>query len=74
LTFNYWVLYTDYDSTALIWSCSEYLKFLHLEYFWVLSRKPYLNEDKLLDLTDKLAMLGIISSYAVKTDQTGCML
>lgn len=46
---------------------------MHLEYFWILSRKPYLNEDSILDLTDKLALNGIISSYAIKTDQSGCI-
>ena len=64
-------MHTDYDQSALIWSCIEYLKLFHLEYFWILSRKPYLNDDKLMDISDMLDFNGkyfimmktLLSSY-----------
>jgi lipocalin len=71
LTIPYWVLYTDYES-ALIWSCNDYLKIFHLEYFWILSRKPYLNEEKLNYLLDVLQLSGINVNQLVRTEQVGC--
>ena len=66
------VIYTDYD-TAVVWSCNEYLKIIHLEYFWVLSRKPYINEEKLRDMLDVLTLTGIDTTYAIQTEQMGCV-
>jgi lipocalin len=66
------VIYTDYD-TSVIWSCNEYFKVVHLEYFWVLSRKPYINEEKLRDMLDVLTLTGIDTTYAIQTEQMGCV-
>ncbi|RMZ94158.1 apolipo D-like [Brachionus plicatilis] len=72
ISFPYWVLYTDYDY-AIMWSCAEYLKILHFEYFWIFSRKPYISEEKLRDLSDVLTLSNIDTSFMVRTEQTGCM-
>jgi apolipoprotein D and lipocalin family protein len=66
------VIWTDYDQSALLWSCTEYLKFFHLEYFWVFGRKPYLSEEKVKDLLEILTYSNIKTDYAVKTEQVGC--
>ncbi|CAF0781158.1 unnamed protein product [Brachionus calyciflorus] len=72
ITIPYWVLYTDYEY-AVVWSCVEYLKILHFEYYWILSRKPYISEEKLRDLGDVLTLSNIDTSYMIRTEQTGCM-
>jgi lipocalin len=46
---------------------------IHLEYFWVLSRKPYINEEKLRDMLDVLTLTGIDTTYAIQTEQMGCV-
>ncbi len=57
---------------ALIWSCSEYFKFLNLQYFWILSKTPYLTSAKLNDMLNILTSFDINISYMIKNDLFGC--
>ena len=66
------IVHTDYQ-TALIWSCTEHLSILRLEYLWVLSRKPYLNELKLKEITNMLLEYKIDTSSVIKNNMVGCI-
>ncbi|XP_008332761.1 apolipoprotein Da, duplicate 2 [Cynoglossus semilaevis] len=58
----YWVLSTDYDNHALVYSCTDAGLF-HVNFAWILSRQPTLPEETLEDLN------GILSSIGVKLDK-----
>lgn len=70
--FEFRVLYTDYD-VALVFSCKNYFSVFNLQYFWILSRKPYINENKLNDLEAILRKNKIDTSYLTKNDLIGCV-
>jgi lipocalin len=72
LAVPYWILYTDYE-TAVVWSCTEYLNYLHSEYFWIISRTRVLNDDKIEQLLGFLNDSGINTSYYVQVDQNDCI-
>ncbi|XP_007563888.1 apolipoprotein D-like isoform X1 [Poecilia latipinna] len=59
---SYWLLSTDYDSYALVYSCKSYGLF-HVELAWILSRQPTLPKD----ITEYL--LSILSSIGVSVDK-----
>uniref|UniRef100_A0A7N6FDU7 Apolipoprotein D n=1 Tax=Anabas testudineus TaxID=64144 RepID=A0A7N6FDU7_ANATE len=54
----YWVLSTDYDNFSLVYSCTD-LGVLHMEFAWILSRKPSLSEETLEDLCSTLSSIGV---------------
>ena len=68
---NYWVVDTDYDNYSLVWSCADY-KVASLEFAWILSRKPTLDDAIVTELKEKLASFDIDISSFVVTDQTNC--
>lgn len=39
----YWVLDTDYETYTVVWSCSVNLHILHVEFAWILARRPHLD-------------------------------
>ncbi|XP_055547795.1 apolipoprotein D-like [Wyeomyia smithii] len=52
---NYWVLDTDYERFAFVWSCSSVRDNIRAEYYWLLSRTVPLPEsvkDRVEELTD----------------------
>jgi len=54
---NYWILDTDYDSFAIVYSCFEFEG--KMEYAWILSRTKHLNEDAMEYAIAKLAAIGV---------------
>lgn len=34
----YWILSTDYDNSALVYSCTDVLRLFHVDFAWILSR------------------------------------
>ena len=66
----YWVIDTDYTYT-LIYSCSTFFG-VSLEYAWILSRQPTLDDATVTKLKNKLASYKIDISKFEKTDQTNC--
>uniref|UniRef100_A0A182J5D9 Lipocalin/cytosolic fatty-acid binding domain-containing protein n=1 Tax=Anopheles atroparvus TaxID=41427 RepID=A0A182J5D9_ANOAO len=73
---NYWVLDTDYENYALVWSCEPIGEERSLEYYWLLSRTPTMPEDE--ELRDKIAERkqanGIVDDELIITEHfaEGC--
>ncbi|KAG1934836.1 apolipoprotein Da [Pimephales promelas] len=66
----YWVLATDYDEYALVYSCSDFAGLFHSEFSWILSRKRTLPKETVSELLDILNSQGINTDVFTETDQT----
>lgn len=69
----YWVISTDYQSYALVYSCSDFFGLFRVEFAWILARTRVLADNIISQLHDKLAAdAGIDLSRLTVTNQTGC--
>ncbi|XP_056155733.1 apolipoprotein D-like isoform X2 [Lampris incognitus] len=68
----YWILSTDYQTHALVYSCSEYLGLFHIDFAWILARTRTLTDDVVRQQHDRLAAAGIDISRLIVSNQTGC--
>lgn len=66
------VLSTDYQSYALVYSCSDYFGLFHIDFAWILARTRELTEDVISQLHDKLAAAGVNVNRLIVSNQTGC--
>ncbi|XP_008432678.1 apolipoprotein D-like [Poecilia reticulata] len=64
----YWVLSTDYDNYALVYSCTD-LGVLHVDFVWILSRKPTLPDQTLEELHGVLRSIGVSVDKLLVTNQ-----
>lgn len=64
----YWVLSTDYDNFALVYSCTE-IESLHGEFIWILSRNPSLPKETLEELQSILSSFGASVEKLLDTNQ-----
>ncbi|GAA6086077.1 apolipoprotein Db [Tachysurus ichikawai] len=68
----HWVLSTDYDSVALLYSCSDVLRLFHVDYAWILSRSRSLPPETVYHAKEVFSLDNIDISRMVPTDQHGC--
>uniref|UniRef100_A0A8D3A4D4 Apolipoprotein D n=1 Tax=Scophthalmus maximus TaxID=52904 RepID=A0A8D3A4D4_SCOMX len=68
----YWVLSTDYQSYALVYSCNDYFGLFHVDYAWILARARLLPADDVSRLHDELTAAGVNVNRLTVSDQTGC--
>ncbi|XP_075222812.1 apolipoprotein D-like isoform X2 [Lycorma delicatula] len=69
---QYWILDTDYDSYAVVWSCVEVF-FLHFKFVWILTRDQIPSEDTILKLEKYIQQNKNISdTFLFKTNQKNC--
>ena len=69
----YWILETDYDSYALVLSCTPILDVYRFEYAWLLSRTPTLPPALQKQYMGALsASTGVSLDQFHFTNQTGC--
>ncbi|KAM9323113.1 apolipoprotein D-like [Pholidichthys leucotaenia] len=64
----YWVLSTDYDNYALVYSCTD-LEVFHGEFIWILSRQPTLSQETLMELHSILSSIGTSVDQLLDTSQ-----
>lgn len=64
----YWVLSTDYDNYALVYSCTD-LGVLHVDFAWILSREPTLPEETIEELHSTLSSIGVRVDKLLSTNQ-----
>ncbi|XP_076601717.1 apolipoprotein D-like [Chaetodon auriga] len=64
----YWVLSTDYDSYSLVYSCTD-LGVLHVDFAWIMSRKPTMPEETIEELHSTLSSIGVRVDKLLPTEQ-----
>uniref|UniRef100_A0A8C6S9N2 Apolipoprotein D n=1 Tax=Neogobius melanostomus TaxID=47308 RepID=A0A8C6S9N2_9GOBI len=72
-TGTYWVLYTDYTSVSVVYSCTDFLRVAHMDYAWILARNRTLPEETMRTATEILKRVGVKECELIPTDQTGCL-
>ncbi|XP_049631972.1 apolipoprotein D [Suncus etruscus] len=68
----YWVLSTDYENYALVYSCTTIVWLFHVDYVWILGRNPYLPPETITYLKDILTANNIDIEKMTTTDQANC--
>lgn len=71
-TAPYWVLATDYENYALVYSCTTFIWLFHVDYAWILARRPYLPPAVVGQLKGILTDNGIDIEKMVPTDHMNC--
>lgn len=71
-TGTYWVLYTDYTSVSVVYSCTDFMRLFHMDYAWILARTRFLPEETMRNATKILEKAGVQQCELIPTDQTGC--
>ncbi|XP_076350251.1 apolipoprotein D-like [Tachypleus tridentatus] len=71
---NYWILDTDYNRYAVVWSCFNIGPFglLHSEKLWILSREKYLTAGLLDAIYKNLQRKGIVLNSLRTINQQDC--
>lgn len=68
----YWVLGTDYQNYAVVYSCVEFGGFASARTVWILTRDPE-PEERILRLAyDNMDAKRITRTFLMKTDQKNC--
>ncbi|KAF7990299.1 hypothetical protein HCN44_000104 [Aphidius gifuensis] len=68
---SYWVLGTDYDSYAAVWSCTS-LKIANLQFGWILTREKNPPESVIQKATNVFKLNDLKPSKFYKTNQLDC--
>ncbi|XP_051970123.1 apolipoprotein D-like [Xyrauchen texanus] len=68
----YWVLSTDYNSVALVYSCTDILRLFHVDYAWILARTRTLPAETINHAKEIFSRDNIDLSKMAPTDQQGC--
>ncbi|XP_072475022.1 apolipoprotein D isoform X2 [Notamacropus eugenii] len=71
-TAPYWVLATDYENYALVYSCTTFIWLFHVDYAWILARRPHLPQAVVGQLKGILTDNGIDIEKMVPTDHMNC--
>jgi len=67
----YWVVDTDYESYAFIWSCTDYLFGLgHTEFAWLLGREKHLEHEVVSRILENARSMGVSVQELIDTDQS----
>lgn len=71
-TAPYWVLATDYENYALVYSCTTIIWLFHMDHVWILGRNRYLPPETVTYLKDILTANNIDIQKMTVTDQVNC--
>ncbi|KAL3286332.1 hypothetical protein HHI36_000840 [Cryptolaemus montrouzieri] len=67
----YWVLETDYDNYAVVWSCTE-LPIISTRFAWILTRERNPSTDVVQKAYAVFDRLNLDKTQLQKTDQSNC--
>ncbi|XP_021946527.1 apolipoprotein D [Folsomia candida] len=74
LEFGYWILDTDYESYAVVYSCDDFCRGRqHSKSIWVLGRTALLPQQVIHRIYDKIKVLGLDPKRLIKVDQHQCV-
>merc|ERR1712121_30313 len=68
---NYWVIDTDYNNYAIVWSCAEFY-INHYQLIWIFSRKSTLRPEHRFKAYQALAKVGLKLEDLIIVDHSGC--
>lgn len=71
-TAPYWVLATDYENYALVYSCTTIIWLFHIDYVWILGRNRSLPPETVAHLKEILTANNISTKKMTVTDQMNC--
>ncbi|TRY68675.1 hypothetical protein TCAL_03246 [Tigriopus californicus] len=70
---TYWVLDTDYENWAAVYSCTDVLGLVKAEFAWVLAREPVLSPELLATAFEAYTSRGIdITEFETTVHDDGC--
>ncbi|KAL1787804.1 apolipoprotein D [Sigmodon hispidus] len=69
---SYWILATDYEHYALVYSCTTIIWLFHVDYVWILGRNSSLPPETITYLKDILISNGIDIQKMTATEQGNC--
>lgn len=67
----YWVLGTDYDNYAVVWSCTDF-GMISSKFVWILAREPSPSVEVMQKAYAILDKNEISRAYLTRTDQKNC--
>jgi apolipoprotein D and lipocalin family protein len=68
----YWVVETNYEDYAMVYSCSNILGVYRWEAAWILSRHPTMRKEMIDKIMAKWAKFGLDTSKFIFSVQEGC--
>uniref|UniRef100_A0A336M3D4 Apolipoprotein D n=1 Tax=Culicoides sonorensis TaxID=179676 RepID=A0A336M3D4_CULSO len=68
----YWVLYTDYQNYAVVFSCSEFAGLASTRMIWILTRERFPAPEIVQVAYDIIDNNGLSKSFLIKTDHQNC--
>lgn len=68
----YWVIGTDYQNYAVVFSCADFGGLFNTRNVWILTRERHPPQNVIQTAYDVLDSKGITRSFLTKTDQSGC--
>ncbi|XP_028834313.1 apolipoprotein Da, duplicate 1 [Denticeps clupeoides] len=68
----YWILSTDYETSALVYSCTDVLRLFHVDFAWILGRTRTLPEATINHAKEVFTSSNIDVSRMIMSRQAGC--
>ncbi|XP_061399518.1 apolipoprotein D-like, partial [Musca vetustissima] len=69
---DYWVLDTDYDNYAVVYSCTDILGFVNAQVVWILTRQRNPNPQYIERARSVIKQNGLSLKPLQRTNQQGC--
>ncbi|XP_058250436.1 apolipoprotein Da, duplicate 1 [Hemibagrus wyckioides] len=68
----YWILYTDYVCSAVVYSCTDVLRIFHVDFAWILGRSRTLSESTVQHAKEIFMENRIDVSRMIASSQEDC--
>uniref|UniRef100_A0A3Q3XJT1 Apolipoprotein D n=1 Tax=Mola mola TaxID=94237 RepID=A0A3Q3XJT1_MOLML len=68
----YWILSTDYENSAVVYSCTDILRLFHVDFAWILGRTRTLPDATIENAREVFASNNIDVSRMIPSKQQGC--